>query len=113
MAPEGNTEFLVQCVQRLREVSFADHETGRIYLRMRSGVPVWVDGQALAAAIADPETRAGILAVAPGILETVVDIPERQKFIWDVLPADRIHTLGGWGREAPQGMRLEIGEEGY
>ncbi len=100
MAAQANTDFLVQCVRRLREVSFADHETGRIYLRMVSGVPVWVDDQALRAAIADPETRAGLIKVAPGLLDNAWGIQEQQMFIWDVLPADRIHTLGDWGDAA-------------
>lgn len=115
MAPEGNTEFLVQCVRRLREVTFADHETGRIYLRMATGVPVWVDDQALRAAIADPDTCAGILAVAPGLLDNAASIPEQQRFVWDVLPADMIHTLGDWGNEAtpPLGMRIEFAEAGF
>lgn len=115
MAPEANTEFLVQCVRRLREVTFADHETGRIYLRMVSGMPVWVDDQALRAAMADPETRAGVLGVAPGLLDHASRSQEEQKFIWDVLPADRIHTLGDWGDEStlPPGMRLDFSEVGY
>lgn len=100
MAAQANTDFLVQCVRRLREVSFADHETGRIYLRMVSGVPVWVDDQALRTAIADPETRAGLIKVAPGLLDNAWGIQEQQMFIWDVLPADRIHTLGDWGDAA-------------
>ena len=37
LAPENNTGFLRQCVDRFREINFADQNTGRIYLRIASG----------------------------------------------------------------------------
>jgi len=40
LSPEHNLRFLKRCIQAFREVNFADQKTGRIYLRVRNGVPV-------------------------------------------------------------------------
>jgi hypothetical protein len=68
LGPQYNTRFLERCVEGFRRVNFADQESGRIYLRIESGVPVAVDAQLLQAAVADPDTRDGVAAVAPGAL---------------------------------------------
>ena len=100
MAPESNADFLLQCVRQLRQVVFADQASGRVYLQVDEGRPVWVDGPALALAAQDSETRAGILAVAPGLLDRVASERPAPRTISDLLAADRIRTLGDWGREA-------------
>jgi hypothetical protein len=92
MAPEHNAQFLGECVRRLAAVNFADRDTGRIYARTESGRLAWADPEALARAIADPETRAGLLAVAPDALGCTG--PTRPA---EALQADRFHTLGRWG----------------
>ena len=99
MAPESNTQFLAQCVRRLPAVNFADRASGRIYLRTEHGQPVWTDAQALAAAVSDAETRAGIAAVAPQVLQSTGDatVP---RLLQELIGADRIHTLGNWGGTA-------------
>ena len=56
---EHNVGFLKRCVEGFRRVNFAAQASGRIYLRIESGVPVWIDPEALQAAIADADTRAG------------------------------------------------------
>ncbi len=68
LAPEHNTRFLRRCVAGFYAVNFADQATGRIYLRMESGAPVWVDADLLQAAIADRDTLSGVQAVAPRAL---------------------------------------------
>ena len=93
MAPERNTQFLAQCVQRLPAVNFADRTSGRIWLRMEHGRAAWVDAAAMASALTDPETRAGITAIAPGTLDHHA-LPQATARILD---AERLHTLGDWG----------------
>jgi len=98
LRPEHNIDFLLQCVRQLRQVIFADQESGRVYLQIEEGRTVWVDQEALASAVADRHTRAGVLAVAPGMLDRTA-VPQRLPlYIVDLLPADRIRTLGNWGR---------------
>jgi hypothetical protein len=93
MAPENNTHFLSECVRRLPAVNFADRDTGRIYARTESSRLAWTDPEALERAIADPETRAGILVVAP-------DAPGHAGATrsGETLRAAGFHTLGQWGR---------------
>ncbi|MFZ4111445.1 MAG: hypothetical protein ACOYKQ_13370, partial [Polymorphobacter sp.] len=93
MTPENNTQFLTECIRRLPVVNFADRSSQRIWLRMEHGKPVWSDPQALTIAIADPETRAGIAAIAPQALNGN-DLPQATARILDT---ERMHTLGNWG----------------
>ncbi len=97
MAPANNTQFLVQCVSRLPTVNFADWNSGRIYLRTEQGKQVWSDPEALATAIADPETRAGLQAVAPLAItgnSAPGMAPVTARTLTDL---ERVHTLGNWG----------------
>jgi hypothetical protein len=95
--PAENTAFLLSCARGLRQVSFADAASGRIYLRLRSGVPEWVDAAAFAAAVADPDTAAGLRAVAPAAFGGTLDDGSGPSQIWDVISPDSIRTLGSWG----------------
>jgi hypothetical protein len=63
LAAAHNTNFLKQCVNQFREVRFVEQSTGRIYLRMQTGVPVWKDADALQRACADSDTRIAINAI--------------------------------------------------
>lgn len=94
MAPERNTAFLAQCVRRLPIVNFCDRATGRIWLRMEGGKVAWTDHDALATAIGDPETHAGIAAVAPAALNNNA-LPHATGRL---LESERQHTLGSWGQ---------------
>ena len=67
--------------------------SGRVYARTESGRLAWIDPEALARAIADADTRAGILAVVPEALGEAA--PRRAA---ETLQPDRFHTLGDWGR---------------
>ena len=97
LAPQSNTGFLVECARRLPIVNFADQSTGRIYLRLREGSPLWVDREALAAAMGDPATRTGLIAVAPSIAAETIVAKEQPVYLAAHLGAERIHTLGRWG----------------
>jgi len=92
MAPEHNTHFLAECVRRLPAVNFADRDMGRIYARTESGRLAWTDPETLGRAIADPDTRAGILAVAPGAPRHAGATRSGE-----TLRAAGFHTLGQWG----------------
>jgi hypothetical protein len=96
MAPENNTAFLAQCVRLLPVVNFADRDTGRIYARTESGALAWCDPEcAEAALMKDAETRAGLAAVAPELLERLRTRDARAAP--RLIAADRYRTLGRWG----------------
>lgn len=102
-APGRNTDFLVQCAGRIHEITFAEHATGRIYLRIVSGAVVWVDSEALQKAVLDPDTRAGILAIAPGLPDRAKAPPGPPQFVHEACTGERISTLGDWGNRADPG----------
>ncbi len=97
LAPERNTAFLVACARRLRIVNFVDRDTGRIYLRIESGVPRWVDASMLALAMTGADVRAGIAAVAPAAIAGQLPAAPSLALLQEQLGAERIHTLGRWG----------------
>jgi hypothetical protein len=98
LAPQNNLRFLRRCVERFREVNFADQATGRVYLRLVDGAPVWADREALTTAVADADTHAALLAAAPRALDTTLpDRPDRSEDLF----GERVHTIGRWGSEAP------------
>ena len=101
LAPEKNTDFLRQCVQRFREVHFADQASGRIYLRVASGVPVWADHEALALAASDPDTRAGLIATAPAAFDLALPPPPRATSLGELFGAAQ--TLGAWNASPAAG----------
>ncbi len=94
LAPERNTAFLATCVTRFRTVDFVEQATGRAWLRVVGGKPVWADAALLAQALADPDTRAGIAAAVPSALAGVEAIAGAAQ---SLPPGERIHTVGEWG----------------
>jgi len=94
LLPERNTAFLRDCVDRFREICFADQRGGRIYLKILSGEVAWVDPEGLAQAAADPDTRAGIDAVAPAALAGPNSAPPQPLFLAHI---EQIKTIGRWG----------------
>src|ERR1700694_3669006 len=97
LASENNTGFLKQCIDKFREINFADQDTGRIYLRIVSGKPVWADREALERAASDPDTRAGVLAVAPAAFDRTLPAPDRPMYLSEITGANQARTLGRWG----------------
>jgi len=93
MALESNIEFLKECARRIPSINLADHETGIVYARLESGKLSWADPAALAKAMQDPETRAGVLALAPGPME-LASTPEIEPRRLD---RNSSRTLGQWG----------------
>jgi len=100
LGAEHNTGFLRRCVQGFRTINFADQATGRIYLRIESGVPVSMDGAALQSAIADPDTLSGVRAVAPGALRGEVPDAGGPQYLSGEGAAGAAPTLGQWGGAA-------------
>jgi hypothetical protein len=97
LAPEHNTGFLRRCTDGFREVNFADRATGRIYLRIGSGTPVWRDGTLMQSAIADPDTFSAVKAVAPGALCGEVPEAGGPQYLRGQGGAGPVPTLGQWG----------------
>ncbi len=96
LAPDRNVGFIRRCVARFPRVNFADQATGRVYLRLESGNPIWADGAALENALAGADTRAGLRAVAPAVLDRAPTERDPATFI-DPEGRERTHTLGSWG----------------
>jgi len=104
LAAEHNTVFLRRCVEEFRRVNFASQASGRIYLRIESGIPVWIDPAVLRAALADPDTRAGLLAIAPAAVDGRVSAVGDPHYLrpYDTPgygpEARALPTLGVWGK---------------
>ena len=97
LAPEANTEFLTRCAAHFAEINFADQLSGRIYLRLESGVPRWADRDALLKAASNADTRAGLLAVVPDLFDRALDSLPAPQYLNEVSGAGHGHTLGRWG----------------
>ena len=95
LAPELNVGFLKRSIEAFREVNFAEQDTGRIYVRIQSGVPVMVDREALQRAAQDDGARAALHVVAPGIFAGEGRPMDRPQYLKDSATAEP--TLGQWG----------------
>jgi hypothetical protein len=95
-----NTGFLQRCVEGFREVNFADQASGRIYLRIESGTPDFVDRAALESATSDPDTLTGVRAVAAGALRSEVSDSGAPRYLRGADGAQSA-TLGQWGARRP------------
>jgi len=93
LAAENNVQFLIQCARRIPTLNFVHRATGRIYARIQSGALAGTDPDILGQALADEETRAGILAIAPSAMKDTSP-PGR---LHEVLQPERFHTLGRCG----------------
>jgi hypothetical protein len=103
LGPQHNTGFLRRCIGGFSRVNFAEQTTGRIYLRIESGTPVWRDAALLQAAILDPDTLSGLQAVAPGALRGEAAGAGGPRFLRGEDGAGAAPTLGSWGGDRPPG----------
>jgi hypothetical protein len=94
LAPEHNTGFLRQCVEKFGEINFADQATGRIYLHLASGIPDWADAETLERAVANPDTRAGLFATAPTVFAGGLPAPDRPRYLSDAPDNQSTRRLG-------------------
>jgi hypothetical protein len=99
--PVHNTGFLRRCVEGFREVNFAEQSSGRIYLRIESGTPEFVDKTALESAVSDPDTLTGVGAVAPRALRGEVADCGAARYLRGADGA-KSATLGQWGAKRPE-----------
>jgi len=97
LRPEHNTGFLKQCLEHFPNVSFADQATGRIYLEIAEGVPVSAHREALESALADPETRAALIAIVPSALDRALPPVAAPRYLGERSAAEGLVTLGAWG----------------
>ena len=96
LEPALNAGFLRQCIDRFREVNFADQRSGRVYLRVREGTPAWVDREALACASANADTRAALAHTLPTAFDGSLPAIEQPVFIADIAGDEAVATLGEW-----------------
>ncbi len=97
LAPSRNTGFLVQCIEQFATVHFADRQTGRIYLKIEGGAPAFVDGPLLRDALRDPDTQAGIAAIAPAAVEGHLPALSGPAYLREIAGFEAARTLGAWG----------------
>jgi hypothetical protein len=96
LAPEHNLGFLRRCIEGFREVIFAHQETGRVYLRVVSGVPTLVDREALRDALADSSTGECLRGVAPAALDGSAAASERPQYVQAPETLRAFPTIGQW-----------------
>jgi len=97
LAPEHNVGFLKRSIQAFREINFANQASGRIYARIREGVPVLVDRDALQHATEDPGTYAALRAVAPRLFDGEGRAIDRPQYLQESDSSVAGPTLGQWG----------------
>jgi len=100
LAADKNLAFLRRCVREFRRVNFAEQSSGKIYLRIESGTVRSTDPAALRAAVEDPDTLAGVRAVAKDALTGQAVASPHAQLLGD-LDGSALHTLGQWGVSTP------------
>jgi hypothetical protein len=103
LRPERNVGFLKQCLEHFPQVSFAERATGRIYLVIAAGAPVWADRAALETAVEDPDTRAALLAVMPALFDRPLPGDDGPRYLADRAGSAGLGTLGAWGPSSDDG----------
>ena len=93
LSPPSNVDFLKRCVRWIPVINFARYETGQVYARLQGGKWVWRDKARFHEALDNPETKAGLLAVARNIDDAPCDAEPKHTDV----AAEKIHTLGAWG----------------
>jgi len=99
LAAEHNTAFLQRCIGEFRNVNFVEQATGRIYLRIESGVPVWKDPATLETMLGDSDTRVGVQSVATDALLARASETGRTLYLSSSDGDPHSSTLGQWAIE--------------
>jgi hypothetical protein len=92
LSPQNNVDFLKRCARLIPVINFADYETGHTYARLERGKWVWRDALEFDKALANPDAKAGLLAIASNICSPAAGTEQAQT---DVI-AEKMHTLGAW-----------------
>src|SRR5262249_62187363 len=96
LSPQSNLDFLKRCVRWIPAINFADYETGQIYARLQRGKWAGCDQPRFDKALEDAEANAALLSIA----RNVYGSPSTQQKAADAA-AEKMHTIGAWGRAAP------------
>jgi hypothetical protein len=96
LSPQSNVDFLKRCVRWIPVINFADYETGQLYARLQGGKWLWRDQPRFDKALDNPETKAGLLAVARSVDDAACSAEKKHIDV----AMEKIHTLGGWGGAA-------------
>ena len=95
MDASANTEFLLNCARRIPKINFVDRDSGLIYACMESATMSWVDTEIMSRKLKEEEARAGLLAVAPKLIEELQQI---QHQVARPVSAEALrHTIGSPG----------------
>jgi hypothetical protein len=95
LVPQRNVDFLKRCARLIPVINFADYATGRAFARLEHGTWVWRDERRFAGVLDDPDSRAGLEAIAAQRCYSAAGMPEPAD-----LAAEKLHTLGEWGEAA-------------
>ena len=91
----ANTDFLLNCARRIPKINFVDRDSGQIYACMESATMSWVDAEIISRKLEEEDARAGLLAVAPKLLDEIQSIQNQQAK--PVSAEARRHTMGELG----------------
>jgi hypothetical protein len=92
MAPAANTGFVVECARKIPRINFVERSRGLVYACMESGHMQWVDRTLLQGVMADHEAQAGLLAMAPRLLQDLHKVAQQDA---QPVPDEALrHTLG-------------------
>jgi hypothetical protein len=100
LAPEHSLGFLRRCVETFREVNFAQQATGRLYLRIESGVVTLVDREELRKAVSDPAICSALRLLAPGAFDVGTAAANAPQYVTSAHGTAADTTLGHWGYES-------------
>ncbi len=78
MDAESNTDFLLQCSQKIPKINFVDPESKQIYASISSNKIVWLDSGELKRMLRQPDVKTGLLAIAPKLIEELADVQHQQ-----------------------------------
>jgi hypothetical protein len=96
LAPAKNLQFLQQCIERFRDINFAEQASGRLYLKVESGCVIWTDPELLARALEGADAAAALASfVMRGEQRNITT--ETQLFLQSLPASAQVPTLGRWG----------------
>lgn len=78
MDAASNTDFLLQCAHKIPKINFVDPESKQIYASISSNKMTWLDSGVLKRMLNQPDVKAGLLAIAPKLIEELADVEHQQ-----------------------------------
>ncbi|MCH7880093.1 MAG: hypothetical protein IIB69_00705 [Proteobacteria bacterium] len=71
---KSNSEFLIQCAQKITKINFVDRESEQVYACMEAGRMCWLDPELMYRILKDKNANAGFEAIAPGLLADIQQV---------------------------------------